>query len=116
MGEHIDTSLVLKALGMAVLHRKPPAGLLIHSDRGVQYASADYRQALNHAGLIASMSRKANCYDNAIMESFWSTLKLELKSPRLRYPQPGSHRNLRLHRILLQSPPRSQRLGLPFTR
>ena len=78
MSEHIDTSLVLKALAMALLHRQPPANLLIHSDRGVQYASADYRQALSQAGLVASMSRKANCYDNATMESFWSTLKLEL--------------------------------------
>jgi putative transposase len=78
MSEHIDTALVLKALAMALLHRQPPANLLIHSDRGVQYASADYRQALNQAGLLASMSRKANCYDNATMESFWSTLKLEL--------------------------------------
>ena len=57
---------------------QPPANLLFHSDRGVQYASADYRRALAQAGLIASMSRKGNCYDNAAMESFWSTLKLEL--------------------------------------
>ena len=78
MSEHIDTSLALKALAMALLHRQPPANLLFHSDRGVQYASADYRQALAQAGLVASMSRKANCYDNATMESFWSTLKLEL--------------------------------------
>jgi transposase InsO family protein len=78
MSERIDTALVLKALAMALLHRNPPANLLFHSDRGVQYASADYRRALEQAGLIASMSRKANCYDNATMESFWSTLKLEL--------------------------------------
>ena len=52
--------------------------MLFHSDRGVQYASADYRSALAQAGLVASMSRKGNCYDNAAMESFWSTLKLEL--------------------------------------
>jgi putative transposase len=78
MGEHIDTALILKALFMALLHRQPPANLLFHSDRGVQYASADYRSALNQAGLLASMSRKGNCYDNAAMESFWSTLKLEL--------------------------------------
>jgi transposase InsO family protein len=78
MSEHIDTVLVLKALAMALLHRNPPANLLCHSDRGVQYASSDYRQALGLAGLIASMSRKANCYDNAAIESFWSTLKLEL--------------------------------------
>ena len=74
----MDTSLVLMALAMALTHRQPPAGLLFHSDRGVQYASADYRRALAAAGLVASMSRKANCYDNAAMEAFWSTLKLEL--------------------------------------
>ncbi len=78
MSEHLDTTLVLKALAMALLHRNPPANLLLHSDRGIQYASADYRRALEQAGLVASMSRKANCYDNATMESFWSTLKLEL--------------------------------------
>jgi transposase InsO family protein len=78
MSERIDTALVLKALTMALLHRCPPAQLLCHSDRGVQYASGDYRQALGDAGLIASMSRRANCYDNATMESFWATLKLEL--------------------------------------
>jgi transposase InsO family protein len=78
MGEHIDTALILKALFMALLHQQPPVGLLFHSDRGVQYASADYRSALARAGLVASMSRKGNCYDNAAMESFWSTLKLEL--------------------------------------
>ena len=78
MSERIDTALVLHALAMALLHRCPPAKLLLHSDRGVQYASSDYRQALGQAGLIASMSRKGNCYDNAAMESFWSTLKLEL--------------------------------------
>jgi len=78
MSEHIDTLLVLKALAMALLHRQPPANLLFHSDRGVQYASADYRRALSQAGLVASMSRNGNCYDNATMESFWSTLKLEL--------------------------------------
>jgi putative transposase len=78
MSERIDTALVLKALAMALLHRNPPIHLLLHSDRGVQYASAEYRHALAQAGLVASMSRKANCYDNATMESFWSTLKLEL--------------------------------------
>ena len=83
MSERIDTALILKALSMALLHRQPPAHLLFHSDRGVQYASGDYRRALAQAGLIASMSRKGNCYDNAAMESFWSTLKLELVYRRL---------------------------------
>jgi transposase InsO family protein len=78
MSQRIDTALVLDALAMALLHRCPPAKLLLHTDRGVQYASGDYRQALSDAGLIASMSRRGNCYDNATMESFWATLKLEL--------------------------------------
>ena len=78
VSERIDTALVLNALAMALLHRCPPAKLLFHTDRGVQYASGDYRQALAQAGLIASMSRRGNCYDNATMESFWATLKLEL--------------------------------------
>jgi transposase InsO family protein len=78
MSEHIDTELVLTAWGMARTQRQPPAGLVFHSDRGVQYASQDYRRALQHAQAIASMSRKGNCYDNAAMESFWSTLKHEL--------------------------------------
>ena len=78
MSERIDTDLVLKAFAMALLHRQPASKGLFHSDRGAQYASADYRRALTNAGLTASMSRKGNCYDNAAMESFWSTLKLEL--------------------------------------
>jgi len=78
VSQQIDTALVLMALSMALTHRQPPAGLVFHSDRGVQYASGDYRQALAAARLVASMSRKANCYDNATMEAFWSTLKLEL--------------------------------------
>lgn len=78
VGRQIDTALVLMALSMALTHRQPPAGLIFHSDRGVQYASGDYRRALTAAGLVASMSRRANCYDNAAMEAFWSTLKLEL--------------------------------------
>jgi putative transposase len=78
MSATIDGRLVLDALHMALTHRQPPAQLLLHSDRGVQYACGPYRQALAQAGLVASMSRKANCYDNAAMESFWSTLKLEL--------------------------------------
>jgi transposase InsO family protein len=78
MSEHIDTKLILAAWGMATTQRQPSAGLVFHSDRGVQYASQDYRQTLENAQAIASMSRKGNCYDNASMESFWSTLKQEL--------------------------------------
>lgn len=75
MGHSLETSLPLAALDMALKQRKPPAGLVHHSDRGVQYASASYRQRLAQAGVIPSMSRKGNCYDNALMESFWSSLK-----------------------------------------
>lgn len=78
MSECIDTDLVLAAWDMAQSHRQPAAGLVFHSDRGVQYASADFRHALAQTQALASMSRKGNCYDNAAMESFWSTLKIEL--------------------------------------
>ena len=78
MSPTIDSALVLAALSMATLHRSPPPGLLFHSDRGVQYAAGNFRDALASAGLVPSMSRRGNCYDNASMESFWSTLKLEL--------------------------------------
>ena len=78
MGSSLETALPLAALMMALHQRRPRAGLIHHSDRGVQYASAQYRSALANHGLLASMSRKANCYDNAVMEAFWSTLKNEL--------------------------------------
>lgn len=78
MDWRIDTDLVLAAWNMALNHRQPAGELLFHSDRGVQYASAQFRGSLAKAGVKASMSRKANCYDNATMESFWSTLKMEL--------------------------------------
>lgn len=73
VSSQINTALVLAALEMARCHRQPPAGLIFHSDRGVQYASLEYRQALAAAAMVASMSCKATCYDNAVMESFWST-------------------------------------------
>jgi transposase InsO family protein len=78
LSEQIDTALVLAAWNSAVGRCSPPPGLLFHSDRGVQYASREYRQTLTAAQAVASMSRQGNCYDNAAMESFWSTLKLEL--------------------------------------
>jgi putative transposase len=78
MHQNIDAQLVLSAWNMALTQRQPPPELILHSDRGSQYASADFRQALAKTKTLASMSRKACCYDNAAMESFWSTLKLEL--------------------------------------
>jgi len=78
MDEHLDTPLVLAAWNMARTHRQPPPQLVLHSDRGCQYASAQFRHALAQSHSLPSMSRKACCYDNAAMESFWSTLKQEL--------------------------------------
>ncbi len=78
MDERMDRSLVLRALDMALGHRAPAHGLIHHSDRGSQYASEDYRQALSAVGITASMSRRGNCYDNAVIESFWHSLKNEL--------------------------------------
>jgi transposase InsO family protein len=74
----LNTSLTLAALGMAVRRRRPEAGLLHHSDRGCQYTSADYRSVLSELGVTVSMSRKGNCWDNAVAESFFATLKTEL--------------------------------------
>ena len=76
--DRIDRHLVLSALDEALWTRRPPHGLLHHSDRGSQYASRDYRDALNARGIGCSMSRKGNCWDNAGAESFFSTLKVEL--------------------------------------
>jgi len=79
MAEHMRTELVLNALAMALGSRRPhDDGLVFHSDRGSQYAAADYRDALTEAGITCSMSRRANCWDNAVAESFFSTLKTEL--------------------------------------
>jgi len=78
MEDHLRTELPLAALNMAISTRRPGPNLIHHSDRGVQYASADYRAALQSAGMQASMSRRADCWDNAPMESFFHTLKTEL--------------------------------------
>ena len=78
MHQSLDAQLVIAALRMALAQRRPGQPLIIHSDRGAQFASAAYRQVLTQHRLLASMSRKGNCYDNAFIESFWSTLKYEL--------------------------------------
>ena len=78
MRDHLRTELPLAALRMAIQQQRPAGGLMHHSDRGVQYASADYRNVLQSAAFQVSMSRKSNCYDNAPMESFFHTLKTEL--------------------------------------
>lgn len=78
MQQTLARSLVIAALQMALQARRPQPGLLHHSDRGSQYASVDYQQMLEQAGCMCSMSRRGNCWDNAPVESFFSTLKMEL--------------------------------------
>jgi transposase InsO family protein len=78
MSQRIDRHLLLNALDMALKGRQPPRGLLHHSDRGSQYASEDYQKLLAARGIQCSMSRKGNCWDNAVAESFFSSLKMQL--------------------------------------
>jgi putative transposase len=78
MASHMRADLVCEALQMAVGERSPAEGLIHHSDRGVQYASGLYQDLLEIHGITCSMSGKGNCYDNAMMESFMGTLKIEL--------------------------------------
>jgi transposase InsO family protein len=78
MSENNDTKLARGALDAATARRRPPAGLIHHSDRGSPYASADYRAELDRLGGVASMSRKGDCWDNAVAESFFSTVTHEL--------------------------------------
>jgi transposase InsO family protein len=75
-----DETLVEQAMAMALTHRKPPEGLLHHSDRGCQYTSHAYQAFLKDHGIRVSMSRKGNCWDNAVMERFFGTLKRECTS------------------------------------
>lgn len=78
MADNMKVSLVNDALQMALQHRNPPRGLLWHTDRGSQYASYSHKELLNQNGIIQSMSRKGNCWDNAVAESFFKTLKSNL--------------------------------------
>jgi transposase InsO family protein len=76
--ETMETSLVMQAFSMALSRRRPARGLMVHSDRGIQYCSDEFRTKLRQASCIQSMSRKGNCWDNAVAESFFKTLKTEL--------------------------------------
>jgi putative transposase len=78
MSERLEKKLALDALSMALAERQPQGGLLHHSDRGSQYASREYQELLARHALLSSMSRRANCWDNAVAESFFATLKIEL--------------------------------------
>lgn len=77
MSERITRELVIAALTMAVFRRCPAPGLILHSDRGSQYAALDYQSLLDQHGFLCSMSKKGDCYDHAAMESFFHTLKVE---------------------------------------
>jgi len=77
MDDRMKTSLVNDALKMAINKRKPPKGVIWHTDRGSQYASYEHRDLLQQHGIVQSMSRKGNCWDNAVAESFFHTLKSE---------------------------------------
>ena len=94
-----DRHLTIKALEMALKRRCPDFGLLHHSDQDCTYASEDYQDLLDARGIVCSMSRRGNCYDNAVMESFFSTERLGGA------PQLGSHR-------LQHSPLRRVRLAM----
>jgi putative transposase len=78
MSERLTDDLTLDALGMALARRCPPQGLLHHSDRGSQYASGNYQRVLAQHGIVGSMSHRGNCWDNAVAESFFATIKVEL--------------------------------------
>jgi transposase InsO family protein len=78
MGDRMTQALTAQALWRAVANKRPPAGVIHHSDRGAQYCAHDYRKLVEQFGMCASMSRKGNCFDNAPMESFWGSLKNEM--------------------------------------
>jgi len=84
MGDHMRASLVCDALTSSYWSRKPEAGLVMHSDRGSQYASEAHCRLLDEYGMVQSMSRRGSCWDNAAMESFFKTLKVE-RTNRVRY-------------------------------
>jgi putative transposase len=92
MSERLEKKLALDALSMALAERQPQGGLLHHSDRGSQYASHEYQQLLASHGLLSSMSRTGNCWDNAVAESFFATLKTEL-AYQTRWSTRGQARN-----------------------
>ena len=98
MDTYMTVDLPLRALRMALDNRRPPGGLLHHSDRGSQYASLIYQAALQSRAIQPSMSRTANCYDNAVMESFFASLKAELVDHR-RFVSPAQARAEIFHYI-----------------
>ena len=119
MDKHMEQGLVASALQMATAHRQPTEGVLHHSDRGSQYAAHDYQQLLDAHKMTVTMSRKGGCSDNAVMESFWSTLKAGtlwvMCHRRLLLTSRSSTVDLRVRGGVVQSPatPLSPRLRQP---
>ena len=106
MADHMRTELVTDALQMALAQRRPAPGLIWHSDQGSQFVSLAFGQQARAAGIAQSMGSRGDCYDNAVAESFFATLKKELIHGRS-WPIEGraADRGLRVHRGLLQPPP-----------
>jgi putative transposase len=94
MGERMTRTLTMDALYMAIRQRKPAAGLVHHSDRGSQYASDDYQDLLRQHGMICSMSKKGDCWDNAAMESFFGSLKTECTHHRRYHSRREARRDI----------------------
>jgi transposase InsO family protein len=125
MQARMTDDLVIYALRMAVDHRKPAGALIHHSDQGSQYASESFRGALKESRIVPSMSRKGNCYDNAVVESFFKSLKAELcKENRFKTRDEGRsqifeyievfYNRKRLHSTLgYRSPDEYERIRLP---
>jgi putative transposase len=92
LADHMRTELVSDALRMAFATRSPDEGLIFHSDRGCQYTSADYGELARQNGVVLSVSRKGECWDNAVTESFFATIKRELIDTRAWPTRQGLHR------------------------
>ena len=99
MRETLDADLALAALRMALADRRPAPGLLHHSDRGSQYACGEYRTLLAAHGIVASMSKRGDCWDNAVAESFFATLETRADpGGRLAHAGGRAPGDLRVHR------------------
>ena len=113
MSDSLEAGSACEALRLAIQRRRPPAGLIHHSDRGVQYASGEYQKLLTRHGLRCSMSRRGNCYDNAPMESFFGTLKNELVH-RTTFPTRAAARRALFEYVEIYYNRRRRHSGLGF--